>query len=222
MLRFGWISDSGEPRVCWDLRALGWRLEGACSGRMGLTPVMAETMAEMGLSGSWPMLCDFRRTSPALLSACKGLRRRTVLLGVDGGLERAGLLAAQFAEALPSTINLHELAQRTTRVLGQAEAMPRYREVGPVRLDLFHRDVFAHGRWLGLHPREFALLWRLAEKPGARLSRRQLLADVWRLQHDPETNRVEVHVSRLRGKLATAGLQTFVATDPRGGYHLVV
>ena len=207
MHRFGWISDKGEPRPAWDLRSLGWHLCG---------------LEHAGTGGALPILCDFAGTSPSRLSTYKGWRRQTILLGVDGSLERAGLLAADFADALPSDVDLRELAQRAARLISAGESLPRFRQAGPVQLDLFHRDGTVRGRWLGLHPREFALLWRLAEKPGARLSRRQLLADVWRLQHEPETNRVEVHVSRLRGKLATAGVQSFVATDPRGGYHLVL
>ena len=210
MYRFGWISDRAEPCGNWDLRVLGWQLSNREPG-CGDEPHEA-----------WPLLCDYRNTSPARLSALKGLRRQTVLLGVDGSIERAGLLAAEFADALPSDVELRELAERAARIISTSESMPRYRAAGPVRLDLFHRDALVAGRWLGLHPREFALLWQLAERPGTRITRRQLLADVWRLQHEPETNRVEVHVSRLRGKLATAGLQAMVATDPGGGYHLAV
>lgn len=210
MYRFGWISDDGGPHVRWDLRALGWQLADG------------ETLSGEGGDSFWPLLCDYRNTSPQRLSVLGRLRRQTVLLGIDGSIERAGLLAAQFAEALPSDVDLRELAERATRLVLSRETMPRYRAAGPVHLDLFHRDASVAGRWLGLHPREFALLWQLAEEPGARITRRQLLADVWRLNHEPETNRVEVHVSRLRGKLATAGLQAIVATDPRGGYHLAI
>lgn len=97
-------------------------------------------------------------------------------------------------------------------------ALPRYCEAGPATLDLFHRDAFIEGRWMGLSPREFALLWRLAETPGKPVSRRTLLADVWRVRHEPATNSVEVHVSRLRTKLAAFGLRSLVATGPQGGY----
>ncbi len=214
MYRFGWISENAEPRANWDLRALGWQL---C-----VTEPCGDLGGEDGGHDAWPLLCDFRNSSPARLAALGRLRRRTVLLGVDGSIERAGLLAAEFADALPSDVELRELAERAARVITSTETMPRFRAAGPVELDLFHRDGSVAGRWLGLHPREFALLWRLAEQPGSRITRRQLLADVWRLQHEPETNRVEVHVSRLRGKLATAGLQAMVATDPRGGYHLAL
>jgi two-component system OmpR family response regulator len=52
------------------------------------------------------------------------------------------------------------------------------------------------------------------------VTRRQLLEDVWRLAHDPQTNSVEVHVSRLRSKLAAAGCAELVETVPQGGYRL--
>ncbi|MEP3050668.1 MAG: winged helix-turn-helix domain-containing protein [Erythrobacter sp.] len=98
--------------------------------------------------------------------------------------------------------------------------IPRFREAGDVTLDLFHRDGRVEDRWLGLHPREFELLWRLAEQPGKRFSRRQLLADVWRITYDPETNSVAVHVARVRSKLQPFGLQGLLATDPKDGYFL--
>lgn len=96
--------------------------------------------------------------------------------------------------------------------------MPRFRTVGEVTLDLFHRDGRIADRWLGLHPREFGLLWRLAEQPGVRLTRRQLLAEVWRIHFEPETNSVAVHVARVRAKLEPFGLASLIATHPDGGY----
>ena len=92
-------------------------------------------------------------------------------------------------------------------------------EAGPLRLDLFHRDAHVRDRWLALHPREFALLWRLAETPDATVSQRALLQDVWRLPFEPGTNRVAVHVARLRRKLETVGLSAMIATDG-AGYRL--
>lgn len=98
--------------------------------------------------------------------------------------------------------------------------MPRFREAGDVTLDLFHRDGRVEDRWLGLHPREFELLWRLAEQPGRQLTRRQLLADVWRISFEPETNSLAVHVARVRAKLEPFGLARILATHPDGGYFL--
>lgn len=100
--------------------------------------------------------------------------------------------------------------------------IPRFREAGDVTLDLFHRDGRVEDRWLGLHPREFELLWRLSEQPGEPLTRRQLLADVWRISFEPETNSVAVHVARVRAKLEPFGLARILATHAEGGYYLDV
>lgn len=98
--------------------------------------------------------------------------------------------------------------------------IPRFREAGDVTLDLLHRDGRVDDRWLGLHPREFALLWRLAEVPGQQVSKRELLADVWRITFEPQTNSVAVHVARVRAKLQPFGLARILQTHPEGGYYL--
>jgi len=103
---------------------------------------------------------------------------------------------------------------------GRDMLIPRFREAGDVTLDLFHRDGRIEDRWLGFHPREFALIWRLAEHPGERMTRRQLLAEVWRIHFEPETNSVAVHVARVRAKLEHFGLARLIATHPEGGYYL--
>lgn len=100
--------------------------------------------------------------------------------------------------------------------------LPRFRAAGDLTLDLFHRDARVADNWLGLHPREFELLWRLAEEPGQPISRRRLLAEVWRINFDPETNSFAVHVARVRAKLAPHGLNDILVTHPEGGYLLDV
>lgn len=100
--------------------------------------------------------------------------------------------------------------------------LPRFREAGDVTLDLFHRDGRVDDRWLGFHPREFELLWRLAEQPGTRVTKQQLLTEVWRINFEPETNSVAVHVARVRSKLDVFGLSSILATHPEGGYYLDV
>ncbi|MBI1402295.1 MAG: hypothetical protein GC147_03670 [Porphyrobacter sp.] len=98
--------------------------------------------------------------------------------------------------------------------------IPRFREAGDVTLDLFHRDGRVEDRWLGLRPREFALLWRLAAQPGQRITRRQLLADGWRLSFERQADSVAVQVARLRAKLEPFGLARMLASHPEGGYYL--
>lgn len=98
--------------------------------------------------------------------------------------------------------------------------MPRFREVGDVTLDLCHRDARVVDTWLGFNLREFALLWRLAEQPGERITQRQLLAEVWRIHFDPETNSVALHVARVQAKLEPFGLARLIGTHGDGGYFI--
>jgi len=168
-------------------------------------------------------LVDMRKRRPGLPPAALAGAvdsRRCLFLGVSCGRERARLLGEGAGEALSGDIELAELEQRAHRLAAARECLPRRRELGPLTLDLLHRDARGGRGWLALHPREFELLWRLAQHPGERVSRTRLLREVWRLDFEPGTNSVEVHVSRLRAKLAAAGIEGLVETDPRGGYRL--
>ena len=209
MKTFGWVSAWRDPPARWDLRRLGWRL---CCGSAGRRSECRHVL-----------VVDARKLDPAVRRALADADRpawRLLLIGVEDPAERARLLTMGCAEAMSSAIGLHELEARARRVDDMFGMLPRWRTIGAVTLDLFHRDARCGGRWLALHPREFGVLWRLADHPGERVSRKQLLTDVWRLSHEPETNSVEVHVSRLRAKLAEAGCKDVILTDPCGGYRL--
>lgn len=99
-------------------------------------------------------------------------------------------------------------------------AGPRFREAGDLTLDLIHRDARVDDRWLGLHPREFALLWRLAETPGERLPGPQLRAEAWRIVREPRVDGIDAHIARLRKKLVVAGLADLIGTDAGGCYFI--
>lgn len=144
------------------------------------------------------------------------------MLGIDNPLHRSKLLRLGYGEALGWAVSLEELAQRLERMVERALAVPRVRRVGAMRLDLIAREAFVAGRGLGLHPREFGLLWRLAEQHGQAVSAQALLGEVWRLSFRPETNSLAVHVSRLRKKLRIAGLDGLIETTDTGAYRLAV
>ena len=204
MFEFGWFAGRRELPERWDLRRAGWCL--IESGRQGHSRSPYPLLVEAGLERDRP---------PDIIG-----KEWVVILGVDAGDERARLIGAGFGDALPVNVDLPELSARTRRVAISACKLPRRRQIGRVTLDLCHRDVIVDERWTGLHPREFELLWRLTESRGALVTRKRLLKDVWRLEHDPETNNVEVHISRLRSKLAVMGVAGLVTTDPGGGYRV--
>jgi two-component system OmpR family response regulator len=197
---FGWIAEQCEPPRQWDLRRIGWELTAAAAGPH-VRLVDGRAGAEFADNIELP-LCLF--------------------VGVGRGRERARLLDAGCGDALGGDVALAELAWRARRVAERRDSLPRRRAIGPLTLDLLHRDARVDERWLALHPREFALLWRLGDRPGERVSRNRLLREVWRIEFDPGTNSVEVHVSRLRAKLAAAGAGGLVETDPAGGYRLAL
>ena len=196
---FSWISLAEEPPEPWDLRTVGWTM---LPGEDGTAPLLLDAR-----DGTAP---DFPGTPT----------RRMAVLGVNSPARRAELLASGFGEVLATDIDIPELAARVERMADNASRLPREIRAGPVTLDLFHRDGRVGDRWIGLHPREFALLWHLAEAAGEAVSRADLLMAVWRLRNDPGTNSLEVHVSRLRTKLNAAGVKGLIETDPAGGYRL--
>ncbi len=149
-------------------------------------------------------------------------RCRVLLFDVADPAERARLLRLGFGDALGPDTSLAEVEARALRVIDLAQSLPRYRQIGLLRLDLLARDAFVARRAVGLHPREFWLLWRLSDQPGRAVSAGDLLGDVWRLSFRPETNSLAVHVSRLRAKLRVAGLDGLIETFPAGAYRLAL
>jgi len=207
---FGWLANKQEPPWRWDLRRFGWTL---CDGVSGCRAECRHVLiADVGELSAQKRADMAEADRPAW---------RLIMLGVEQAAERADLLRLGCAEALQAKISVRELEARTSRVNEMFGMLPRWRTIGPLTLDLFHRDCRHGSQWLGLHPREFGLIWRLSDTPGLQVTRRQLLEDVWRLNHEPETNSVEVHVSRLRSKLAQAGCADLIQTVPEGGYRLV-
>ena len=203
---FLWLSASACPPARWDLRYADWNIVFPEHRKDAPDPL--------------PALLDWRPASR--LEVWDGIvePETIVAVGVDDPEERARLIAGGLGDAVGTQIVLVELAARLLRLEICAGKLPRNRAIGPIELDLFYRDARDGKGWIGLHPREFALLWRLSETPGRRVSRRELVRDVWRLDHLPETNSLEVHVSRLRAKLAISRCAWLVRTHSDGGSFL--
>jgi DNA-binding response OmpR family regulator len=210
MRQFRWHSAGPIPHGS-DLRRLGWQLLEA-PGAWGDGESHPLLVRPEGLVfGEWLRLAG----------ATPVERKWFMMLDVADGQERARLLRLGFGDALAPGLSLEELEQRVQRLVEQAHAIPRSRRHGPLRLDLLAREAFVAGRALGLHPREFALLWRLADCAGEPVGPGELLGDIWRLAFRPETNSLAVHVSRLRAKLRLSGVDGMIETMPDGAYRLI-
>ncbi len=73
--------------------------------------------------------------------------------------------------------------------------------VGDLELDLLTRTAQRGGQSIDLQPREFRLLEYLMRHAGQVVTRTMLLESVWEYHFDPQTNVIDVHVSRLRAKI---------------------
>ncbi|MDZ4772938.1 MAG: response regulator transcription factor [Planctomycetota bacterium] len=110
-------------------------------------------------------------------------------------------------------------------LLARVEAVVRRRkallpiEYGDLKLDLATRAVWRGGRSIDLSPREFDLLRVLASNSDRVMTRVELLAAVWGIHFDPETNIVDVHIARLRKKLE-AHASPLIQTVRGEGYVL--
>lgn len=218
---FRWLASRAIPPRH-DLRRLGWRLLEADSSNTFDQTLDFEQALDRAVPAQLVGYPDLPLGQWLALAGGGGLARRlSLLIGVDDPAERVRLLRLGFGDALHSQSSLHEIEARTVRMIDQARAAPRHRWCGTLRLDLLTREAWVAGRGVGLHPREFILLWRLAETPGVPISQDELLADVWRLSFRPETNTLAVHVSRLRAKLRLAGVDGLIRTGVDGSYCLV-
>lgn len=111
---------------------------------------------------------------------------------------------------------LHALVRRAS---GAVEAATRL-TVGDLVLDLVTRSVTRAGRSLDLPPREFSLLEYLMRNAGRPVSKAMILEHVWGYGFDPQTNVVEVLLSRIRSKVDADLPERMIHTQRGVGYVL--
>jgi two-component system OmpR family response regulator len=96
-----------------------------------------------------------------------------------------------------------ELAARLQALIRRATSSPESTRLtgGDVTLDLVTREVTCAGQRVELQPREFTLLAFLLRHAGRPVSKTMILEHVWDYSFDPQTNVVDVVMSRLRSKI---------------------
>lgn len=211
-------SRSDAPRFRWlgpgrllgdlDLRRCGWMLDGGKDPGPDCVNLIAATALKR--SDVKECAADFDA----------GVRRAMIVTGAESASEREALLRAGFGDALCHALGLGELEARAARTAELIRWLPRLRSLGDLQLDLLTREAYGRGMPLDLNPREFALIWRLADTPDRAVNKEALIRDVWRMGFVPATNSIAVHMSRLRRKLGVAGMNGMIETMPDGSYRL--
>jgi two-component system OmpR family response regulator len=91
-------------------------------------------------------------------------------------------------------------------------------QVGDLEMDLIERRVRRDGKIIDLQPREFKLLEYLMRHTGQVVTRTMLLEGVWDYHFDPQTNVIDVHISRLRQKIDKGFTEPLLHTVRGAGY----
>jgi two-component system OmpR family response regulator len=93
-------------------------------------------------------------------------------------------------------------------------------DVGDLELDLLTRAAKRSGTEIELQPREFRLLEYLMRHAGQVVTRTMLLESVWEYHFDPQTNVIDVHISRLRAKI-DKGFEVPLLHTVRGAGYMI-
>lgn len=202
------------------LRDAGHEVECVGDGSRGLAEARAQSFDAIVVDRMLPekdgltMLKEFRAgggTTPALfLSALGEVPHRVE--GLKAGAD--DYLAKPFAAA--------ELAARV-EALGRrqtGEAPVTVLVAGDLEMNLLTRKVTRAGKRVDLQPREFRLLEFLMRHAGQVVTRTMLLEKVWDYNFDPQTNVIDVHVSRLRAKIDKDFGEPMLQTVRGAGYRL--
>ncbi len=121
------------------------------------------------------------------------------------------------------TCRLRALLARCRRYTGLGPPPEEAVDLGSLRIDWTRHEVLVNDERLELTPKEFELLWALAQQPNRTVSSRRLLWDVWGYDDKVRTRTLDVHIGRLRRKLEEDPRHPrLILTVPSVGYRLAV
>jgi two-component system, OmpR family, response regulator len=201
-------------------RETGIVVDHASDGESGLFMASENTYDVLVVDRMLP-----RRDGISLISELRSRRIETpvLILSALGQVDdRVEGLRAGGDDYLPKPYAFSELLARV-EVLGRRKGAPDkdmvYR-VGDLELDRLAHEVKRNGKEILLQPREFRLLEYLMKNAGQVVTRTMLLENVWDYHFDPQTNVIDVHVSRLRSKIELDQDRPLLKTVRGAGYMI--
>lgn len=149
-----------------------------------------------------------------------------ILSALDAVGDRVDGLKAGGDDYLVKPFAFVELQARIEALLRRQTATPdgetTVLEVGDLTMDLLRRQVKRAGQVIDLQQREFLLLEYLMRHVGQVVTRTMLLEAVWGYHFDPQTNVIDVHMSRLRAKIDKDFEPPLLHTVRGAGYRLAI
>jgi two-component system OmpR family response regulator len=198
----------------------GYTVDHADDGRDGLFLATSGNYDAMVLDRMLPGIDGL-----ALLGALRGggIRTPALILSALGSVDdRVSGLRAGGDDYLVKPFAFSELLARIEALLrrGGSPASVTRLQVADLELDLLTRSVKRGDTPIDLLPREFQLLEYLMRNAGHVVTRTMLLEHVWDYHFDPQTNVIDVHVSRLRQKIDRNFAHPLLHTVRGAGYCL--
>lgn len=211
------------------LVAEGFAAVGAADGREALEIVAGDRydlivldLMMPGIDG-WTVCREIRKTSeiPIVILTARGDEIDRVL-GLELGADDYVVKPFSPRELVA---RIKAVLRRTRKVGGEGEGKEKDGVVarGNIRIDPESREVRVGEQAVQLTPREFDLLYYLAQSPGRAFTREQLLEHVWGYDFYGEARTVDTHITRLREKIArAAGTGQYIVTVWGVGYKFEV
>jgi two-component system OmpR family response regulator len=203
------------------LREAGHTVEHADNGRDGLFLAASENFDAIILDRMLPGGIDGLR----LLETLRAQDNATPVLFLSALSQvddRVKGLKAGGDDYLTKPFAFAELLARVEALTrrGKTDGPTTRLAVGDLEIDLLSRGVRRAGQKIDLQPREFRLLEYLMRHAGQVVTRTMLLEGVWDYHFDPQTNVIDVHVSRLRQKIDKPFELPLLHTVRNAGYML--
>src|SRR5579875_189858 len=203
------------------LREAGHLAEHADNGRDGLFMAASESFDAVILDRMLPGGIDGLR----LLETLRAQNNRVPVLILSALAEvddRVRGLKSGGDDYLTKPFAFAELLARVEALSrrGKGEGPVTKLQVADLEMDLLSRQVRRAGQKIDLQPREFRLLEYLMRHAGQVVTRTMLLEGVWDYHFDPQTNVIDVHVSRLRQKVDKPFPTSLIQTVRNAGYML--
>jgi two-component system OmpR family response regulator len=184
------------------LKEQGHNVDHAADGKNGLFLATSEDYDAMIIDRMLPGLDGL-----AIVKSVRAAEKTTpmLILSALGEVDaRVEGLRAGGDDYLTKPFAFSELLARLDALLRRARQTPIAEttlRVADLELDQLTRTVKRDGHVIALQPREYRLLEYLMGNAGRVVTRTMLLEQVWDYHFDPQTNVIDVHISRLRGKI---------------------
>jgi two-component system OmpR family response regulator len=208
------------PYIAAGLREEGHVVDLLDDGAQGLIQAAAGSYDVLIVDRMLPSLDGM-----ALVRTLRGAKSQVPILlltSLDGVEDRIEGLNAGADDYLVKPFAFGELSARIAALARRPPPAdePTILRAHDLQMNLLTRKVTRAGKSIDLLPREFALLEHLLRRKGRVQTRTMLLEAIWNIHFDPQTNVVETHVSRLRGKVDKPFDRDLIETVRGAGYRI--